>query len=84
MPAAFCTIGTVSEIVERARKNWTANAARCLYELELKAKEIRDRLEHADVDLADVDHMATDLQGYVSTFVKLVDRAQGLRLAGIE
>jgi len=70
--------------VEKTRRNWTANAARLLYELELKAKEIRDKLESGDIELAEVDHMASDLNSYVMSFITLVDRDQGLRLAGIK
>lgn len=81
---ARCTIGTVSELVAKVRQNWTANGARLLYELELTAKEIRDKLEHGDIELADVDHLASDLNSYVASFITLVDRDQGLKLAGIK
>jgi hypothetical protein len=78
------TIGAVSDLVEKVRANWTANAARLLYELELKSREIRDKLEHGDIELAEVDHMASELNSYVMSFITLVDRDQGLKLAGIK
>lgn len=70
--------------MKRVRGNWTGGAARALYEIELKAKEIRDKLEHGDIELADVDGDATELDSLMSLFVKLIDRAQGLKLAGIK
>lgn len=78
------TIGAMSDLVENVRADWTGNAARLLYELELKAREIRDKLEHGDIELAEVDHMASELNSYVMSFITLVDRDQGLKLAGIK
>lgn len=78
------TIGAVSDLVKQKQAEWDGKAIRRLFELEMAANHLRAQLEHGDTCLANVDHQASDLLSHVMNLMTLIDRAQGLKLAGIE
>lgn len=80
---AFCTIGTVSELVERRLREWQSQAVRELLELETLARQLRDNLEDGSVRLDQMEHQASDINSHIMTFITLVDRSSGLAEVGL-
>lgn len=83
VPGAFCTIGTVSELVERRLREWKSSAIRELLELETQAKQLRDALENDSMRLDQMEHQASDINSHITTFTTYVDRASFLAEAGL-
>lgn len=80
-----CTIGAMSNLVQRRRAEWRRQAMRQLRELRELAEDLGNRLDDdRELHLGDVLDEANQLHSFVLSFITFTDRDRGLTEAGIE